>query len=79
MGTVNRGSMTNFEWTAAAKGAVMEGTINLRQEFGLASGAALPESVWLACAQYGTANGAASRNAASNAPRAWVVDIMCPP
>jgi hypothetical protein len=44
---------------AAAKGAVVEGTINLRQQFGLAAGAPLPESVWVAFAQFGTADGAA--------------------
>ena len=42
--------------TAAAKGTVLEGTINLRQQFGLAANAALPQSVWLAFAQYPTAD-----------------------
>ncbi len=44
--------------SAAAKGSVVEGTINLRQEFALGTGA-LPESVWLAFAQFGTGNGTA--------------------
>ncbi len=44
--------------TGAAKGTVIEGTINLRQEFALGSGA-LPESVWVAFAQFPTANGGA--------------------
>ena len=43
----------------AAKGSVIEGTINLRQEFAIGL-AALPDSVYLALAQFGTANGAAS-------------------
>lgn len=43
---------------AAAKAAFVEGTINLRQEFALGAGA-LPEAVWLAFAQFPTANGAA--------------------
>ncbi len=50
---------TSGATTGAAKGAVIEGTINLRQEFALGAGASLPESVWVACAQFGTANGGA--------------------
>ena len=46
--------------TGAAKGAgatgVIEGTINLRQEFALGA-AALPDNVYLAFAQFPTANG----------------------
>jgi hypothetical protein len=57
-GYVGWQDQTSGAAVSAAKGAVMEGTINLRQEFALGSGA-LPESVWVAFAQYPTANGGA--------------------
>lgn len=43
--------------SAAAKNAVIEGTINLRQEFGLNTSDPLPASVHLAFAQFPTGNG----------------------
>jgi Starch/carbohydrate-binding module (family 53)/Glycosyl hydrolase family 57 len=43
---------------ASAKNAVMEGAINLRQEFALGAGA-LPANVWLSFAQFPTGNGTA--------------------
>ena len=52
--------MTGGAATASAKSTtgVIEGTINLRQEFALGAGAPLPESIYLATAQYPTADGA---------------------
>lgn len=41
----------------AANGGVLEGTINLREELGLASGAPLPEFVWLAFGAFGNNDG----------------------
>ncbi|MFO0857265.1 MAG: carbohydrate-binding protein [Phycisphaerales bacterium] len=58
-GWFDQGSGVAVQAMTGANGGVLEGTINLRQELGLAANAPLPEYITLAVGAYATADGGA--------------------
>jgi hypothetical protein len=72
-GWFDQGSGVSVQAMTGANGGVLEGTINLRQELGLAAGVPLPEFITLAAAGYANPDGGALA-AGMQAPMAVVAN-----